>query len=295
MTIYWTRPTESGIGDRLIDVLYVATYAKIMKSQLLFTWEAYRGHEKQETRDLDPSHRYIDSKLDNVKKYINFPSNVKVVPFVEINKIKLTRWVTEPSLVHLIKSRYDTFEHAVGGAISPGDFWRTHLKDKLSLEEFKKYFEQTASEFTFCEEINLYLSTLPERFMTFHIRRGDKVRKEATDGTYIHSDELNELNELTHKCLHFFSEKYDYFFICSDEDEKKNEFTKYLVSKGKNIISIPNGLQKWQQTYYDMATMTKSEINLVANRYSAFSRFPSLIRNRMFLSVFQARDERYIT
>jgi hypothetical protein len=80
-SIYWTKPTESGLGDRLLDILFMATYAKLHKSNLLLTWTVYRGHEKQETRNLDPSFRYVDSQLENVKKYIRFPNFTVYTPF----------------------------------------------------------------------------------------------------------------------------------------------------------------------------------------------------------------------
>lgn len=284
--IYWTKPTESGLGDRLSDILLIATYARALKTEVTFTWETYRGHENPSIRQLDPLFRYIDTDLNNIKKYIIFPDNVIVKPYIEIENQKFIGWITDPKQLNIVRSKYETFENSLGGAVIIFDFWNNFLKDKLPFNELQKSFNTTIKGFGFCSEINSYLSTLPERFMSFHIRRGDKVRSENTDGTYIHSDEIEELNNITYECLEYFSEKYDHFFICSDQDEKKAEFVDYLTSKGKNIISLPPGLEKWQQTYYDMATMTKSDTNIASNRYSSFSCFPSIIGNKMWRNVF---------
>jgi len=290
MPIFWTKPTESGLGDRLSDILYVATYARILQTDIFVTWTTYRGHENRTIRQLDPSFRYIDTQLENVRKYIRFPSNTIVVPYVEIQGKFLKEWIVDPEEMKLIRATYPTFEHAVGGTTDPRAFWLKHLQDRLTFEEFQNRFDEVAKEFGFCDTINAYLSTLPEKFMTLHIRRGDKVRPEATDGTFIHSTQIEELNELTYKCMEKAVKVYDTFFICSDEDEKKAEFVDFLVKKNKNIISIPPMLPKWQQTYFDMATMSKSSLNVASNRYSSFSRFPSLIGKKNFKSVYQVEE-----
>lgn len=293
-TIYWTKPTESGLGDRLSDILFMAAYAKLHESNLLLTWTIYRGHEKQETRSLDPSFRYVDSQLENVKRYIKFPSNVRVEPYVVVEGCKTKDWIINQEELRLIRLNYPTFEWALGGGTDPKRFWMSYCKDKIStFNEFQKVVDSIAGEFGFCDEINEHLSKLPDRFASFHIRRGDKVRGGEIDGMHIHSNEIEELNALTYKCLDVFCDRYDHFFLCGDQDEKKQEFVDYLLSKGKNLVTIPNGLEKWQQTYFDIATMTKSAINVTSNRYSAFSRFPAMIGNRKYKSVFQLEEEEY--
>jgi hypothetical protein len=293
-TIYWTKPTESGLGDRLSDILFMSTYARLHQSNLLLTWNVYRGHEKIETRALDPAFRYVDSRLENVKKYINFPNNTIVEPFVQVETYKTKNWIINDDEIRIIRLNYPTFEFALGGGNDPRRFWLAYCQDKVSTyEEFQQHLDAVGKEFSFCEEINKYLSSLPDRFASFHIRRGDKIRSGEIDGMHVHTNELKELNQLTYKCIDVFCDRYDNFFICGDQDEKKKEFIDYIISKKKNIITVPSYLDKWQQTYFDLATMTKSAINITSNRYSAFSRFPSLIGNKRYKSVFQLDQEGY--
>lgn len=262
MVIHWTKPTESGLADRLTDVLQMATYARARKAQLYMEWPRFPA------RSIDVEHRRTDILLDNVRKFINFPPEVMFNRPAHIDR---------------------TFDLYIGGATANSDFHHGHLKDVCTWEEFNEIFASVAKDFTFCDEINNFLKTLPDKFMALHVRRGDKVRVdngvEKQDGTYIYSHELDWLNGLTYKALDYYlSLGYDRFFVCSDEDNKKAMFVDYLISKGKSIITIPD-LPKWQSTYYDLATMTRSDFNLTSQRYSSFSRFPSMIGIGKFQTV----------
>ena len=285
MAIYWTKPTESGLGDRLKDIVLLAAYGKIFGEDVYMTWQRYAGHVKKETRALDPSHRYIDTILDNVKKHINFPKNI----IIENEIMGVSGWANGLDTYRL-RSKFTLFEFGIGGVSGSHGFWHAYLKDKCTFEEYEIKLEEALSEFGFCKEITDFLNTLPELFISFHIRRGDKVRAESTDGTYIHSDDLSELNKITYEAIDYYADRYDTFFICSDQDDKKQEFSDYLKSKNKKILELPL-MEKWQQTYYDIATMTKSKVNIASNRYSSFSSFAAQMGKGNFKTVYDFKEK----
>lgn len=258
MNIKWTRPTESGLCDRLNDVVCMATYAKCRGGVLLFDWPIFKA------KDIDVAHRRDDILWENVKKFINLPKNVLVNTRTRAN---------------------ETFDCYIGGTSDIHGFWDAYLKNVCSFDVCQEHYQSICKDFTFCQSISDFMATLPDHFMTFHIRRGDKVRTEQHDNTYIHQNELSWLDEKTYKAIDYFAEKEDTFFICGDEDHKTAPFAEYIKAKGKKIITLPE-LPKWQSTYYDIAVMTKSSHNITSQRYSSFSRFPSQIGGGKFDSIF---------
>jgi hypothetical protein len=133
---------------------------------------------------------------------------------------------------------------------------------------------QVKNDFTFCAPINEFLSTIPKRFASIHIRRGDKVRTTPHDGRFITADELDRLNELTYKAIDYLTSRFDAFFLCGDEDEKIKPFRAYIESKGCSTFGVP-AMEKWVSTYYDIAVMTRSEFIVTS---SVFQRSASCRR-----------------
>lgn len=268
MIIRWNAPTESGLADRLTDIFYMATYGRVRNSTICFAWKDFKPNPS-----LDVKHRSTDILLENVQKYISFP---KEISCGKANCIKFDA----------------TFDSYIGGSMKPEDFYLTYLASICSEEKFQTSLAEVAKDFVFSEDIRNHLNTLPENFMTFHIRRGDKVRKGSHDGCFITSDELNWLNDITYKSIDYYiNQGFEDFFICGDEDHKMTPFINYINSKNKRTFTSPSNLQKWQKTYYDLGIMTKSKINVTSQRFSSFSRFPSLIGNGIFKTVIGLSEE----
>lgn len=249
----------SGLGDRLIDIYMLAGLARVRGDKIYVNWPAFPA------KSIDVSHRATDILLENVLKFLSFP------PEIVFDRDSPTE---------------DAFESYMGGGGDVNGFYGSYVAGSATLDEFKAALSGVAKDFIFCEAIRAYLETVPQKFVTLHIRRGDKVRNEPTDGTYTHITELDWLNQMTYKALDYYmAQGYDTFFVCGDEDEKKMPFVAHIESKGKTIFKVPE-MPKWQSTYYDMATMTQSDFNLASQRYSSFSRFPSFIGKGQFTTVF---------
>ena len=164
MNILWTKPTESGLADRLNDILFMATYARAYSGNVYINWPKFPA------KDIDVAHRRTDILLENVLKFINFPKEVHFQHCSHVQK---------------------TFDHYIGGACSIEGFHHAYLKDICDYEKYFSIFKSVAADFTFCDLIKAHLANLPQKFVTFHIRRGDKVRLEKHDNTFINNHALN--------------------------------------------------------------------------------------------------------
>lgn len=265
MKLRWTQPTSSGLGDRLVDILTMLAYARCRGATLYMEWQVFNFRS-----DLDVSHRQTDILLENVVKYINFPSGI----------------------VFDVDSGCDhQFKDYVGGGHHLPQFWQEHMQGICSFDVFIEHVQRVGMEFSFCLEINDFLATIPKRFVSMHIRRGDKVRNEQPDHAFIHVSELERLDTLTYRAIDYcLSLGFDTFFFCGDEDFKKQPFIDYAVARGVKTFTIPT-MEKWQATYFDMATMTRSDLNVASQRYSTFSRFPALIGRGNYKTVFDLERE----
>lgn len=262
MKIKWMHPTESGLCDRLVDFLYLIAYARIKRSTLVAEWMTFKA------KDIDTAHRKLDILLENVQAHITLPPDVI---FDSNNKIK-----------------YDsTFNNGIGGGINYRSFYNAYLHQTCTYEDYENAIKTVARDFKFCPAIVDFLRGIPDKFVAFHIRRGDKVRDGAqNDGCFINTSELDLLNDLTIKAIDYYlAAGYTTFFVCGDQDEKKKPFTDYIESKGATTFTIPE-MEKWKSTFYDIAVMTKSDFNIASQRYSNFSRFPALIGKGQWRTVF---------
>jgi hypothetical protein len=256
--IRWTRPTESGLCDRLYDIHFLSAYARVRDATLYTKWEKF------DLKGIDVPHRKQDIQLENVLAHISLPSEI-VIDTTTACEI--------------------TFDKSIGAAANYQDLWLQHATAYCAWETFKTALDETAKGFTFCGEISAALARLPAKFVALHVRRGDKVRNEAHDGCFIETRELDRLNELTFKAIDHFLKSYSAFFVCGDEDEKIMPFVDYIRTRGGTLVEIPK-LEKWRMTYYDLAVMTKSQFNITSQRRSTFSSFPALIGQGHYRTVY---------
>ena len=89
MNIIWTNSTNSGLGDRLIDISLMSAYAKVLKSDLYFDWKIFTNggvhewnfnqSEKKKWEDI----RFVDYLYENFSRYFSLPKNIHVNKFVD--------------------------------------------------------------------------------------------------------------------------------------------------------------------------------------------------------------------
>lgn len=250
----------SGLGDRLTDILMLSAYARMRAAKILIDWPPF------EAKSIDIEHRKTDILLENVLNFISFP------PEVVFDKSS---------------SANEDFPHYIGGGNNPAHFHQSYIADRGNLAEYLQALTAVSKDFVFCDAIRDFLKTVPKRFVSFHIRRGDKVRNEPSDGNFTNISELDWLTSATYRAFELYIKlSYDTFFICGDEDDKKAPFVEYVQGKDKSVFKIPD-MPKWESTYYDMAVMSKSEHNVASQRYSSFSSFPSLLSGGTYMTVFR--------
>jgi len=269
--ILWTQPTKSGLGDRCCDLLFVYAYAAMLNGELYTDWPEF------EIKDRDTSHRKLDIQLCNILKYIKFPEKIH---FTKANDSK---------------GMDILFDFYVGGGLSLESFYNKYVEKRFSLTEFEVSVKNASQQFEFSQEVNDYLSNLPKSFASLHVRRGDKVRKgNWNDGYFINDNELEHLDSITIKAIDmYYNLGYKYLFICGDEDEKKKPFIDYANSKNLKTFVTPE-MPKWIETYFDIATMSKSDMIVASQRHSSFAKFPSLISNCKFFTVFDLEQFKLI-
>jgi hypothetical protein len=262
VNIRWTKPTGSGLCDRLYDLLFLATLARVQCARLFVDWQHF------DIQPIDMAHRRIDILLENVRAHINFPSEI----------------------VFSKDDPCDTiFDYAIGAGASYEDLFAVHGSHLCSHQEFKRVLGEVRKEFTFCAPITSFLTSIPSRFASIHVRRGDKVRTTPHDGRFITVDELDRLNELTYKAIDYLATRFSAFFLCGDEDEKIKPFRSYIEAKGCTTFGLP-AMEKWVSTYYDIAVMTKSEFIVTSQRFSTFSLVPSLLGIGQTQTVYEMEE-----
>lgn len=263
-TIRWGQVTRSGLCDRLEDLLLMAAYARCKNARLLVDWPEF------EAKDIDVAHRSHDILLENIQKFMTFPADVC-----------FTKDGHED----------EHFGSYLGAEVKPEAFYKSHLHHWCSFQQLKNELSQSAKEFMFCQPIKGFLATLPPKFITFHIRRGDKVRlAKEHDGTFILKDELYELDRLTFRAMEYFADKFKHVFICGDEDAKLKPFIGLADDLNLEIIKIPE-MPKWESTFYDLAVMTRSDTIICSQRYSSFSHFPSVLGGGQFNTVYDLKEQ----
>jgi len=250
----WTQPTQSGLGDRFVDAVLLAGYARLKGERLYFRWLPYVGHYVAETRALDAPHRMLDSTWECVSKHVRFPSSIRL---------------NEP---------FDTspqFDHYVGGGLDARGFHQAHVKE-FTLEEYQASVRVVLSEFSFSDDVLIRCGA--RGHVGVHIRRGDKVRAVRDDDTHMSAHELADLDARTYAMLdaQLAETPGASFFVCGDEDSKTQPFADYIMSRGGKLVTYSRP-EKHVQTFCDMRLLSRSRVILTSMRYSSFSIFSAML------------------
>lgn len=266
MDIFWTKSTNSGIGDRMIDLCLMAAYAKVCGGSLYLKWNVLSdGHIQTWVSDNKLNQwkdiRYVDYLYDNIKNYFTFPNNVMV------NQ--------EPT------KEYTIFNHYLGGIYSPKKFYN-HFVRTVDYDTFLKYFFEVTSEIQPKERLKSIVgNTTPT--LSVHLRRQDKIRENTTNGD-IHINELTELNRLTQNVFNKIY-KGGTVYISSDDEIEKNKFKDNFKSISVDDYTIHHEFEK---TYVDLYMLSKSKTIILSQKHSNFSLFASLLNKSDFVYLYDS-------
>lgn len=277
----WENTTKSGIGDRLQDILLVLSYSRYHKcDKLLMKWKTIK-----QSVGKRPKYRDIDQKVDVMKKYIKFPSDLVITDNFSSKEYKSK-----------IK-----FSNYIGGIHSKKTFIS---KYKLKEDIYSKIYNDVVNDFEFISNDLFKKVDESENLLVIHLRRADKILSKKGDAGAalgITDKELKELNNKTKVIIDKYIEKgyKNIAFVSDSEEEKKNYISIY---KNKlSILEVNGNLSSGEQTYIDLYTLTKADTIVMSQKYSNFSMVASILGSnkllyfdKQYIDKYQYNSKQYI-
>jgi hypothetical protein len=248
--IYVPNFSESGYGDRVLDLLVLSIYSYSKQKNMTIYWKEFQGME--DYADI-PSWRFKDTKLENIQSFFVFPDYItlKSTPIAE--------------------DKSETFDKYIGGTTSPHEFLSKYMNNSISTEGYNDIIKNVKSHFGF--KIPKYVHSVP--YVAIHLRRTDKMR--GVCETQIVKSQLEFLNNETKNAIErAISKGFFNFFIASDDESSKQEFIDFIQSKNCNIFQ-PKNIHNLLESYYDTWILSSSSLIIPSMRYSTFSLFPALL------------------
>ena len=267
MSIVWTNPSESGIGDRFLDLLNFTTYAVVRGKHLkcVYPVQPFTFTDYEKSR---PTYRLEDYKLSNIKTYMNLPKSLhlylhenEVGDFDEV--IKATHYNDSPFTFH---ERY---------------------RLPCSIFQFVQQYLELASSISF----NLphpFTPTTP--YMTVHLRRTDKVW-DHKDNIH-HGIQTHELDELNTKTMRVMDELIQRgirsVYFCGDDRDVIDFYTSNYADKLHILNHEINIEDEIEQVYFDLHMLANSSWIILSQRHSSFSLFASMIKQAKLVYLYEA-------
>lgn len=277
----YSNSNLSGIGDRLLDVMLVLTYANYLDYDKIYLhWKVdnndmigdnsyYSKLRKEKT-----SFRGIDYLLNNLQNYLTLPSSINFVENDELEKLKNDN------------NNYNFNEH-LGLKYTLYSFMN-HYKIE-NKEKFKKLYFENFNKINFKNIPNEIINYFKNNdVVTVHLRRGDKVANDGGTTNNIDTSQLEKLNNLTLEKIKLLQKKgFKYFNFVSDEKNTRDYFINIL--KNELECKYFEG-DKISQTYFDLYSIAHSKKILLSQVYSSFSIFASMI-NKVELNYFMDHEK----
>ena len=277
----YSNSNLSGIGDRLLDLMLVLTYANYLGYDEIYL------HWKVDNNDMigDKSYysklrrkktpfRGVDYLLNNLQNYITLPSSIIFLKNDELEKLKND------------KNNYN-FNEYLGLRYTLYSFMNHYNIENQ--EKFKKLYFENFNKIQFKNIPNEIINYFKNNdVITVHLRRGDKVDINDGDNLGIKISDLDNLNNLTLLKIKLLKNKgFKYFNFVSDE---KNTID-YFINILKNDLNCKyfKG-NEISQTYYDLYSLVHSKKILLSQAYSSFSTFASMI-NQIELNYFNENSK----
>ena len=262
---------RSGIGDRMMDIILMYTFANCFNADLYLNWSDSEKMLMGEKTDINSRLRYDktpyraeDFKFKNFIKYIELPNNINFVS--EFKIIQLTK----------IKDTIKFYDY-LGMQYSPQQFLDKY-QPKLSLKEKKMFYDNLMINFKLIKFKNISSDIINifanNKIIVIHLRRSDKVVVNP-DKAAISVNELENLDSITEKfCNYFISKGYNNILFVSDETQIKLKYYQKFKTKCNAIII---NVEPVLQTYIDLYCLANASIILLSQKFSAFSLFASCI------------------
>ncbi len=240
----------SGYGDRMMDLLLLASYARARNMRLYIRWQDFPG--MPDYSDI-PEWRFQDTRLKNFLSFFRLPSEVQI------------EYTSVANTAH-------EWKQYIGGTTSPTVFHERYIAGwfPIGLSEWLAIVDEVKSELKL--KVTRYV---PERpYVTVHLRRTDKLR--GVCETQIVKDELALLNQETFAAIQTAKDSgYTDFYIATDDPSARGEYIAFIESIGCRVIAPAND-HKLLSSYFDTWMMKSTSIIIASMRYSTFSLFPSL-------------------
>jgi hypothetical protein len=277
----YSNSNLSGIGDRLLDLMLVLTYANYLGyDEIYLHWKVDNNDmigDKSyysKLRREKTSFRGVDYLLNNLQNYLTLPSTINFVENDELEKLKNDK--NNYNFNEYLGLRYNLYS------------FMNHYKienkkkfEKLYFENFNKIQFKNIPD----EIINYFKNN---DVVTVHLRRGDKVAINDDANYGIKISNLDNLNNLTLKKIKLLQKKgFKYFNFVSDEKNTRNYFINILKSELECKYFDGDEIS---QTYFDLYSIAHSKKILLSQVYSSFSIFASMI-NKVELNYFNENSK----
>jgi len=209
-------PINSGLGDRIGNIIVHSAFAKINKKKCYTSWNKNKNHR-------------IPTE---VNEFIQFPENVIMLPDKkDAEKLKDSAGLNE--IKHLIgKSTSHKYGLKIQLDVAYGLLMK--VQTDISHDKWKKAVLETAKQI----HPKFPLKHRGVNYICLHMRYGDKKKSIHT-----HKGADKTVNANLHRIINNTIEKTNMpFIVCSDHHIEKDRIEKYIISKnGKVLDSKPVG------------------------------------------------------
>jgi hypothetical protein len=271
---------KSGIGDRMMDIMLMNTFANFIDAKLYLNWSdsekmlmGNKTNIPSIIRHEKTPYRSRDFKFKNFTKFLELPNDINFVSELEI--IKLSKSTNTINFCDYLGMQY-----------SPHAFLDKYLTP-LPSEERTRFIENYMQNFKLIkfknipsDIINLFVNT---EITAIHLRRSDKVVVNP-DKVSISIDEVENLDKITEAfCNYLISKGKKNILFVSDEKEVK---LKYLEKFKHKCNAIIINVDEILQTYVDLYCLAHAECILMSQKFSAFSLFASCINQTKLYYIY---------
>lgn len=277
----YSNSNLSGIGDRLLDIILVLTYANYLDYREIYL------HWKVDNNDMiggnsyysklrrdKTSFRGVDYLLNNLQNYLILPSCINFVENDELEKLK---------------NGYNNynFDEYLGVKYTLYSFMNNYKIENKN--KFEKLYFENFNKIKFKNIPNEIINYFKKNdVITVHLRRGDKVANDGETTNNIDTTKLEKLNNSTIEKIKLLQEKgFKYFNFVSDEKNTRDYFISILKNELDCIYFEGDEIS---QTYYDLYSLAHSKKILLSQVYSSFSIFASIINN-VELNYFMVQEK----
>lgn len=264
---------RSGIGDRIMDIILMYTFAQHLNCELYLLWndESYHlmgdnNNYASKMRFQKTPYRSEDFKYKNLIKYISFPNNLNFINELQMFEMKNN-------------NNNFIFPHYLGMQYSPFTFLDKFIPEYTYTDTDKNIFiKNYLDNFS-----NIKFKNIPpklidlftnKKIITVHLRRSDKVNNDP-DAVGVNLNEIKNLDIITEKIINYFINQglIDIFFV-SDEKKVKYEYYEKFKTKCNALIYDTDDIS---QTYIDLYCIAFSYKIIMSQNFSAFSLLGSFI------------------